>query len=238
MSWNLWWKGLAAGDRNGGPVRLATLLHQSTQSGFDEQRSFQHYAQWVQAEGFDSGPTLRQVVDLTRLGLPLTAAVRATHRSHNGSAGIGPAHRSIALLRLATGADLIELAIREAQLSHFDPIAGSCSAASLIICQMLGENVRLNEIKATVEQLFPDLNLTPEQLSAGGFAPAVLAAAWKFLSNANHFDDALGPALQFAGPANYCPVLVGLWAACRFGNVPESWLDHKMCPSAPDSVEL
>ena len=43
----------------------------------------------------DTGPTLRQVVELARLGLPLTAAVRATHRSHNGSAGIGPAHRSI-----------------------------------------------------------------------------------------------------------------------------------------------
>ena len=27
--WNLLWKGLAAGDRNGGPVRLATLLKQS-----------------------------------------------------------------------------------------------------------------------------------------------------------------------------------------------------------------
>ena len=119
MSWNLWWKGLAAGDRNGGPVRLATLLHQSTQSGFDEHRSFQHYAQWIQEEGFDTGPTLRQVVELTRLGLPLTAAVRATHRSHNGSAGIGPAHRSIALLRLATGAELIDLAMREARLSHF-----------------------------------------------------------------------------------------------------------------------
>ena len=164
--------------------------------------------------------------------------MRATHRNHNGSAGIGPAHRSVALLQLGTGKELIDLAMRESRLSHFDPIAGSCSAASLIICQMLGESSSLDEIKARIEELFPVLNLTPTGLSAGGFAPAVLAAAWNFLSSADTFDDALGPALQFAGTANYCPVLVGLWAACRFGTVPEYWLDHKMCPPAPDSVEL
>ena len=45
---------------------------------------------------------------------------------------------------------------------------------------MLGDKDPLSEIKATVEQLFPALNLTPEHVSASGFAPAVLAAAWNF----------------------------------------------------------
>ena len=40
--WELLWKGLAAGDRNGGPIRLATLLHQSLeeQQYFDEKKVF------------------------------------------------------------------------------------------------------------------------------------------------------------------------------------------------------
>ena len=47
--------------------------------------------------------------------------------------------------------------------------------------------------------------------------PDVLAAAVYFVGTNGSFDDALEEALQFAGPANYCPVVVGSIAGARWG---------------------
>ena len=49
----------------------------------------------------------------------------------------------------------------------------------------------------------------PESLNRGGFAPDVLAAAIHFVGSSDTFGAALDASLLFAGPANYCPVLVG-----------------------------
>ena len=75
--WNLLWKGLAAGDRNGGPVRLATLLKQSLfhKEGFDEQHVFDSYANWFWNGGFDTGPTMSNVMFFTEEGLSSEEAV-------------------------------------------------------------------------------------------------------------------------------------------------------------------
>ena len=128
---------MAAGDRNGGPVRLATLLHQSTRAGFEEETVFKAYSDWVFGDGFDTGPTLEQVVKLQRMDLSIANAVKRNHLSVGRTAGIGPAHRSAGLLGLANGEELIALAQREALLTHLDPIAGQCSALSLMICELL-----------------------------------------------------------------------------------------------------
>ena len=216
MSWELCWRGLAAGDRNGGPVRLATLLYQSSHNGFDEELAFKAYADWVLGDGFDTGPTLQQVVGLHRLGLSISDAVRANHRSVGDSAGIAPAHRSAALLMRAQGEELIDLALREAQLSHWDPVAGQCSAASLMLCEGLLNASSMSALHNKIEKRFVGLQLQGKNLSSGGYAPDVLAAAWHFTSRSESFDQALEPALKFAGTDNYCPVLVGLWAASRW----------------------
>ena len=100
MEWSLLWKGLAAGDRNGGPVRLATLLQQSLAQGFNEERVFARYADWVQNGGFDTGPTLYHVIEGVDCGLSISESVWRYHQHSSGSAGIGPAHRSAELLVL------------------------------------------------------------------------------------------------------------------------------------------
>ena len=51
----------------------------------------------------------------------------------------------------------------------------------------------------------------------GGFAPQTIKAAVAFVGAAGSFEAALRPALKFAGPPNYCPVLVGALAGARFG---------------------
>ena len=77
IQWELLWKGLAAGDRNGGPVRLATLLHQNVQKqdGFCTEKIFQTYSDWFFRDGFDTGPTMMNVMFLVKEGRSIEDAV-------------------------------------------------------------------------------------------------------------------------------------------------------------------
>jgi ADP-ribosylglycohydrolase len=61
-------------------------------------------------------------------------------------------------------------------------------------------------------------------LKSGGFASDVLGAGIFFVDRHSSFDAALSEALRFAGPANYCPVLVGSIAGVRWG-APEIVID-------------
>lgn len=56
----------------------------------------------------------------------------------------------------------------------------------------------------------------PPASHRGGHAPRCLADALWFVDRAEGFDAALDPALEFAGPENYCPVLVGAIAGARW----------------------
>jgi ADP-ribosylglycohydrolase len=69
---------------------------------------------------------------------------------------------------------------------------------------------------------------TSEALSRGGFAPAVLQAAIYFVQTEACFSDALDAAIAYAGPANYCPVLVGAIGGARWGaaSIPVRQLQH------------
>lgn len=51
----------------------------------------------------------------------------------------------------------------------------------------------------------------------GGFAPNMLRASVYFVGTSGSFAEALGRSLAFAGPTNYCPVLVGTVAGARWG---------------------
>jgi ADP-ribosylglycohydrolase len=54
--------------------------------------------------------------------------------------------------------------------------------------------------------------------SRSGFAPDALRAAVHFVDASSSFDEALERSLEFAGPANYSPVLVGSIAGARWGS--------------------
>jgi len=51
----------------------------------------------------------------------------------------------------------------------------------------------------------------------GGYAPDVLRAALYFVGSSACFPESLEWSLVFAGPANYCPVLVGAIGGARWG---------------------
>jgi hypothetical protein len=239
MDWELLWSGLAAGDRNGGPVRLATILYQSTEDDFDAQRVFDNYADWVLGEGFDMGPTMEEVVLLVGGGMNIEEATQAIHHiSESGSAGIGPAHRSASLLTRShkSEEEIIDLAQQEARLTHWDVLAGRVSAVSLLIAHHLFYETSFAEIEDRIHHLFYDIRLDQEKRTRGGFAPLVLQTAWSFLTTTDSPREALNSSIEYAGAANYCPILVGLWSACLYKEIPKDLLDHPNCP--PNSASL
>lgn len=59
--------------------------------------------------------------------------------------------------------------------------------------------------------------LPAEMISADGYAPHVLAAAVHFVGTSDSLSSALARSIRFAGPENYCPVLVGSIGGARWG---------------------
>jgi ADP-ribosylglycohydrolase len=212
--------GLAAGDRNGGPIRMALRLAESLVAlgRFDCADVLQRYLAWWNEGGFDTGPIAAQVFSLIGVGASPRDASAQVHDASGGmTAGCNPAHRSAPLAMAACLADndLAAAAREEAALTHWHPLAGDVAAATVVLCRALvrgsrwaaaleiASHGRRHEMAAAL------LDPARDELSRGGFAPAVLHAAVSFVQTQASFSDALDAAVAHAGPANYCPVLVG-----------------------------
>jgi ADP-ribosylglycohydrolase len=115
------------------------------------------------------------------------------------------------------------IAVQEANLTHEHELAGDVSAAVVVLCRLLVRGVAWDQALEMAEQgreraTQAALSLTRKsRLDSGGFAPDALQAAVFFVGNNSTFDTALSEAFRFAGPANYCPVLVGSIAGARWG---------------------
>jgi ADP-ribosylglycohydrolase len=221
--------GLAAGDKIGGPIRMAVRLAESLHecNGFDPSDILKRYLDWWRDGAFDTGPISGRALALMAAGMPSLEATAMVHREYNGkTAGCNPAHRSVPLAMFASIADndLADCAMTEAQLTHHDRLAGEVAVIVVKLCRSL---IRGADWEAALGQSggFFD-NDGPG--NNGGFAPDVLQAAVHFVSNSVCFDEALEKSLAFAGPANYCPVLVGAFAGGRWGEsgIPPSVLAH------------
>ena len=106
--------------------------------------------------------------------------------------------------------------------THQHPLAGDVAAAVAVLCRQFirGEpwydalaTAKIGRLQPTIEALDVD---HPCPLSPGGYAPDVLRAAVHFVASHDAIADALNDSLDFAGPANYCPVLVGAMAGARW----------------------
>jgi len=221
--------GLAAGDRNGGPTEFAVRLAESVteRSAFDRDDVLARYLAWWREGVFDTGPVAALVLEQVVCGVPVDKAVAQADRELDGqTAGCNPAHRA-APLAMATFLDddvLADCALREAALTHAHPLAGDVAAAVVVLCRALVRGygwgaalsmAALGRRPATGRALQP--TASPKRLSRGGFAPDVLQAAVYFVTANASFDAALAASLTFAGPANYCPVLVGSIGGARWG---------------------
>lgn len=231
--------GLAAGDRIGGPIRMALELAESLleRKRFDREDIFRRYTTWWGHGGFDTGPVAQRVFALTESGISREDAVWRVHEELGGlTAGCNPAHRSapLAMASFLSDSELSILAAEEAALTHYDPLAGDVAAATVTVYRLLikgmdwqavlGEAVRGRHEKTRAAFT----NTSVSELERGGFAPDVLKAALFFVSVHDGFGAALEAALEFAGPGNYCPVLVGTMAGARWGaeNIPAAMVKH------------
>ena len=178
--------GLAAGDRNGGPIRMAVRLAESLVGfgGFDLDDIAARYMDWWRDGAFDTGPTAAQVFALVESGLLFPAAALQVHQEADGlTAGCNPAHRSAPLAALPNldPQQVAEHARSEAALTHRHPLAGDTAAAVVPIC---GELVRGSAWDGAVrsarggrwsETLAALAAQDPGALRSGGFGPDALA---------------------------------------------------------------
>lgn len=220
--------GLAAGDRNGGPIRMAVRLAESLaqRSAFDAADIGARYLDWWHNGAFDTGPTASRVFQLVDSGLSLDDAPRQAHEESGGhTAGCNPAHRS-APLAMASALDtkrLASYAEMEAKLTHYHALSADAAAAVVLTCRELVRGASWQEaIESARSGRLPETrralsDRSRGSLKSGGFAPDVLAAAIHFVQSSATFEEALNAALQFAGPANYCPVIVGSIGGARWG---------------------
>ncbi len=221
--------GLAAGDRIGGPIRMAVRLAESLVAcgGFNADYILNRYLAWWREGPFDTGPVSDRTFALLAAGMPVQEATAQVHREFGGmTAGCNPAHRCSPLSMLAAIADddLDAFAMAEAGLTHHDPVAGEIAATVNKLCRALirghAWDMALRQCGGFAGHEGPGNN--------GGFAPDVLRAAVFFVGTSGSFTEALERSLAFAGPANYCPVLVGAIAGARWGAsaIPPSSLAH------------
>lgn len=220
--------GLAAGDRNGGPIRMAVRLAESLVEcqAIDVHDISTRYLAWWRDGAFDTGPTAAEVFARVEQGRSFLEAARDVHRATKGlTAGCNPAHRAAPLAAWPTrdAQTLTALARQEALLTHCHPLSGDVSAAVVAVCHALVRGANWNDaLQIACHGRLPEtqaaLSSAPETaISRGGFAPDVLAAAVYFVGQHDSFAPALDASLRFAGAANYCPVLVGSLGGARWG---------------------
>jgi ADP-ribosylglycohydrolase len=220
--------GLLMGDRNGGPIQMALELASSLRrlGRFSLNDVRLRYLRWFLQEGTDTGPVSARVFELISFGVEPGDAVAQVDREFGGlTAGCNPAHRAapLAMCSFIADDDLSVTAVQEAKLTHEHALAGDVSAAVVMLCRALVRGAAWSEAlkiatiaRQPATQAALSLPIRP-MLKSGGFAPDVLRAGIFFVDRHSSFEAALSEALRFAGPANYCPVLVGSIAGARWG---------------------
>lgn len=226
--------GQAIGDRIGGPIRMALMLGESliSRSGLDTQHIAAQYLDWYNTDAFDTGPIWHQVFDRVNAGSTPEEAARSVHESSGGmTAGTNPSHRATALgcASVIPDAELADMARLEARLTHWHPEAGEAAAATAVIIRSQLRGASLAEAVRSAAYItsgeVTERLKNPSAPQRSGYAPLTLEAAIYFTAHASSFEDAMRSALLFAGPPNYCPVLVGAFAAAEYGYTPLQGLD-------------
>jgi ADP-ribosyl-[dinitrogen reductase] hydrolase len=215
--------GLMCGDLNGGPTRMAKILSDSLENrkGFDPDHVRLAYLNWWREDAFDTGPTFAITMGELDRDTDPEVAVRIAHEKLGGnSGGCGPVHRAaapLALCRHIPTSQLAEAAIREAKLTHFDAVAGDVSAAIALLTRYSSDGDGDGFLASLVRAGRGRLPVTQAALEGGtiqpakpsGYAPDALQAAIYFLHSSTRLEEALERSIRYAGPENYCPILVG-----------------------------
>jgi len=207
--------GFQRGDKNSGPTELAKILSDSLKAcnGFNKSDLIKRYYHWWNTDAFDTGPTFAMVFEKVSKGISIEdASFKVNKQLKGATAGCGPAHRIAPLAGFINipANQIIDFARQEARITHYHPDAGNCSAVMALLCRYLIEGYSWDESKNFVNQnaelKSTWINIQNANLNKGGYVLDVMHSAFYFLNE----KDALEKSLKFAGPANYCPVIVGI----------------------------
>jgi len=220
--------GLAAGDKNGGPTQMALRLANSLiqKQDYVWHHVAEQYLAWWQEGAFDTGPVAAAVLKLLDEDTPIEKAVAQVHREMGQkTAGCNPAHRAgpLAMAAFLDSSKLMHYGALEAAITHWDPMAGEVAGSVVVLSRALIEGTPWSQARQEsgygrhfkIERAFQVADF--KSLKSDGYAPEVLKAAIYFLEEHDNFASALQASMAFAGPANYCPVLVGAIGGARWG---------------------
>ena len=215
--------GISEGDTIGGPFAMASLVAKTVANNpYDFDALDKAYCDYYDSGSFDSGPTFEKVHELMANGYKRSEAVLETHKRLNGStAGCNPMHRFAVVAGLDIPYKTLDrLARNDAALTHFDPVAGLMSSVIVRIIRKILESYSLID---SIRSVTNELNLAERKIlqttpSPSGYAPAVFSAAVQFSQD---YDRGLIKAIDYAGPDNYCPPIVGTLLRCIKSNLPE-----------------
>jgi len=216
---NLIIEGIQIGDQIGGPTELAKILTDSliVNKRFDEQDLRQRYLNWWKSDAFDTGPTYANVFNKIDKEMDPKLAVKKVHEEFGfKTAGCGPAHRATPLagmLAIPTN-QLITLAKQEAKITHFDDDAGNGSAIVIMLCRYLLEGKSFEDAENLISNS-KDLKeswtkLQNAKLKPDGYVYNVIFSALHFIKKNKTLEDTF----QFAGKANYCPIIFSVIKRC------------------------
>jgi ADP-ribosyl-[dinitrogen reductase] hydrolase len=200
-------------------------------AGLDEADVVRRYMAWYLTGSFDTGPVWNAVFNEISAGADPKQAARIVDQKLGGmTAGVNAAHRATAIgCASAIPDELVPAAARlEARLTHWHSDAAEASVATaMIVRRMLRGASWCHAVAAAaacttglVNSILLQKSIDARRLSPGGYAPKTLEAALYFTQSSTSFAAALRDSIAFAGPCNYCPVLVGAFSALRFGVQP------------------
>lgn len=203
--------GLAAGDEIGGRTEIALRLARSLAAlqRYDPHDAFRRYLNWHRAGSFDTGVVAACVFNLGLQGSSSTEAAARVHEELQGqTAGCCPSHRAgvLAMSPWLSEEQLQEAARVEAGLTHAHPVAGQCAAMMAVECRHAIMGAPLTHDGCSTQPISP-----------GGLAADAVRAALHFYVRARDPLATLAAAKEFAGPSNYCPVLLGALLGARHG---------------------
>lgn len=180
-------------------------------------------------------------------------SMKLDQRLRGLTAGVNAAHRvsPLALAWFMNERELIEAARQESRLTHWSLLSQDTCVIVVVLCRHLLNGIDIDDaiqnILSRQDELCPltpvimiklkeglkgnrnhPIALERNPTTTGGFCPEVLKAAIHFVSTTDSFEDALELSIGFAGPSNYCPVLVGAIAGAMYGasKIPNEAVSH------------
>jgi ADP-ribosylglycohydrolase len=165
--------------------------------------------------------------------------VKLADKKYSGhTAGCGPAQRSypLAFCPFILDDDLFDYTKLEAQLTHYNPLAGEVAGIVNVICRSLVKNQSWtdainsafstpqlhNDVKAIYGRHHRWSNPAVETHSA--YAPTVLNAAIHYVATSENASQAIAKA--HAKDKHYCTPIVGILAGARWGIPVEMFRDN------------